>query len=91
MLQELPPLVFHVVKTYEQGEDDISKEVLSMIPTTWFAENSKTLFLYPPPNYCVAGKGPTNWASRTFDRHYYPNSFWLEYKAISIETTKGSN
>lgn len=83
--------MFHVVKTFEKSEDDVSNELLSMIPTTWFAKTNDNLFLYLPPTYCVAGKSPTNWASRTFDRHYYPQSSWLEYEAFSILTSKESN
>lgn len=85
--------MFKVVQTIEEDEDHAKTTYYSLIPEAWFSqqncsseETENAVFLYPPPGYAVLGVTAYNWPYKTFKRHYYPGSDWMEYDAVAIES-----
>lgn len=83
--KDLEELKFQIIKEASESNNG----ALCIIPLTWILDDNQN-FLYPPSNYKVANQGPANWSSKTFTRHYYPQSSWLEYTVGNMELKKPS-
>lgn len=77
-------LKFFSVATNELVKETNSIQLLwFVIPTSWLSLDGRYL-LYPPPDFLVSGKSPSQWKGKIFKRYGFPRSYWLESDLASI-------
>jgi len=69
--------------------DNYGEKKYRLVPKSWFSKNG-TSYLRPPDNYKSNKAFCDKWTATIYERHYYPESTWVESKVGTIEMSSFS-
>lgn len=64
--------------------DNYDEKKYQLLPRTWISKDG-TRYLHPPANYKSSGVSLEKWTATIYERHYYPESTWVESRLGTLE------